>query len=368
MYENQTFEIIINRLLSRIPDTFDRREGSIIYDTLAPFAKELEKAYIALDTIITEAFPITSSREYLLLNALGYYMSPYEATHAVHIAECIFYDENKEVEIGSRFSQNTLTFETIQNLGNNQYLLRCEQAGELGNDAYGIILPIANVNGLKSAKIIGLSIPGTDEESTESFRERFSSKFGEEAFGGNYQDYKNKVNALQGVGGCKIIRCPNDEVTKVDVVIIDSQFNKPNKDVIDYVQETLHPLLPDYTEPVIENSGVGLTPIGHVVTVKPVEEVSLDITLHLDYMEGSNYGTLGSQIEEAIEQYLLEECRKKWARTDYIIVRISGIENAVLNVDGVIDIRDTEINGSLENISLDKYEIPILKTVKDVGI
>lgn len=367
MYENQTFETIINRLLSRIPDTFDRREGSIIYDTLAPFAKELEKAYIALDTIITEAFPITSSRDYLLLNALGYYMEPYQATHAVHIAECIFYDEGKEVEIGSRFSQNTLTFETISKLGENQYLLRCEQAGEIGNDAYGIILPIMNVNGLKSARIIGLSIPGTDEESTESFRERFSSKFGEEAFGGNYQDYKNKVNAQQGVGGCKIVRCPNDEVTKVDVIIIDSQFNKPNKDVIDYVQEIIHPILPGYTEPVIENSGVGLAPIGHVVTVKGVEEVPLEITLHLDYMENYNYGVLEETIKEAIEEYLLEECRKKWARTDYIIVRISGIENAVLNVEGVIDIRDTEINGSLENINLDRYEIPVLKNVRDLG-
>ena len=42
-----------------------------------------------------------------------------------------------------------------------------------------------------------------------------------------------------------------------------------------------------------------------------------------------------------------------------MIVRIAKIESAILNVDGVIDIRDTALNDVAENVILDAYSIPI---------
>nr|DAY72236.1 MAG TPA: Baseplate J like protein [Caudoviricetes sp.] len=32
MYENQTENIILNRMLEKVPNDIDKREGSIIYD------------------------------------------------------------------------------------------------------------------------------------------------------------------------------------------------------------------------------------------------------------------------------------------------------------------------------------------------
>ena len=32
MYENQTYEAILRRMLERVPEQIDKREGSIIYD------------------------------------------------------------------------------------------------------------------------------------------------------------------------------------------------------------------------------------------------------------------------------------------------------------------------------------------------
>lgn len=40
MYENVTYEDILQRMLDRVPDSMDKREGSIIYDALAPAAVE----------------------------------------------------------------------------------------------------------------------------------------------------------------------------------------------------------------------------------------------------------------------------------------------------------------------------------------
>lgn len=46
MYENKTFDVILADLLSRIPSTINKAEGSLVYNAVAPLAYELEKAYI----------------------------------------------------------------------------------------------------------------------------------------------------------------------------------------------------------------------------------------------------------------------------------------------------------------------------------
>ena len=35
-YEDITYEVILQRMLNRVPNNMDKREGSIIYDALAP--------------------------------------------------------------------------------------------------------------------------------------------------------------------------------------------------------------------------------------------------------------------------------------------------------------------------------------------
>ena len=46
MYEALTFEAILERMLGRVDDSFDKREGSVIYDALAPAAVELQLSLI----------------------------------------------------------------------------------------------------------------------------------------------------------------------------------------------------------------------------------------------------------------------------------------------------------------------------------
>ena len=51
MFEDYTFENLIKRMLARAPKEIDKREGSVIYDALAPAAAELAQMYIDLDVI-----------------------------------------------------------------------------------------------------------------------------------------------------------------------------------------------------------------------------------------------------------------------------------------------------------------------------
>ena len=48
MFEDMTFENILNDMLSRVPNDVDKREGSIIYDALAPCAYHLAQTYFQL--------------------------------------------------------------------------------------------------------------------------------------------------------------------------------------------------------------------------------------------------------------------------------------------------------------------------------
>ena len=65
MYEEITYEEILDRMLERVPDSMDKREGSVIYDALAPAAVELMQMYIELDTILQVTFADTSMGEFL---------------------------------------------------------------------------------------------------------------------------------------------------------------------------------------------------------------------------------------------------------------------------------------------------------------
>lgn len=51
MNEIPTYEEILQRCLDRISNTIDKRQGSIIYDALAPCCVELAQMYIELSGI-----------------------------------------------------------------------------------------------------------------------------------------------------------------------------------------------------------------------------------------------------------------------------------------------------------------------------
>ena len=81
-YEDITYEVILQRMLDKVPDNMDKREGSIIYDALAPAAVELQLMYIELDTILKETFADTAQRDYLVRRVAERGIEPYNATYA----------------------------------------------------------------------------------------------------------------------------------------------------------------------------------------------------------------------------------------------------------------------------------------------
>ncbi len=94
-----------------------------------------------------------------------------------------------------------------------------------------------------------------------------------------------------------------------------------------------------------------------------VEEVKINISTNITITEQANIDTIKATIESETQKYLLE-IRKTWENDNNLIVRISQIESRILNVNNVLDIANTQINGGTSNVELLSNEIPILGNVE----
>lgn len=357
MYEKMTFNNILNKAMQKVPDDFDKRQGSIIYDALAPICAELAQFYIELDRVLKEGFADTASRHYLIKRAMERGLKPFEATYSTILANL---KGNINLQGGERFSTDEeVIFYYIGEKEDEYYKLKCEQIGTIGNISYGDLLPIDNIPNLKSAKIHKIHTSGLEEEETEKFRKRYFESFRNEAFGGNRADYIEKITLLNnnidiiengGIGGIKVYRVPNGGGT-VKVVITNNSYNQPNTNLINLVQEKIDPV--DNT-----GEGTGIAPIGHFVTVEPVKSIRINIETKIDLKLGYEIEDIKPYVEESIENYIQELC-KTWQDENNIIIRISYIESHILQILGIEDVRNTTINGNAENFILDEYSIPL---------
>ncbi len=394
MYEYTTYEAILQRMLARVPDRFDKREGSVIWDTHSPTAIELQILYIELDSVLREAYGDTASREFLILRCRERGIHPREATKAV--LKGVFVPGSIDVA-GQRFNIGDMNYVVRGKIADGEYQVECETAGKAGNQFFGAMIPMEYIKGLQSAELTGILIPGEDEEGTEELRQRYFSSFRENAFGGNRADYLEKTNAIPGVGRTKVTRVWNSDVSPADMIpkegvetwydgikgtlsgdvrhwldsvfqaakqkkltiggtvlltIIDSEFGPASETLVEAVQAAIDP-------EVNAGEGFGLAPIGHVVRVESAAARTVDIRTDITFEPGYGWGSLQAPIEDAIAAYLLE-LRKGWAEASSLVVRISQIDNRILNVPGIIDVQETLVNGARGNLELGEYEIPVL--------
>lgn len=348
MYENISYEQILKRMLDRVPNSFDKREGSIIYDALAPAAMELMGMYIEINTILKETFGDTASRDFLIRRARERGVIPQPSTHAV--LKAVSKPDTVDIKVGSRFSLEDLNYEVLEKIRDGEYKIKCESLGVVGNKYFGSMIPIDYIQGLQNIEITELLIPGEDEEDTEIFRKRYFDSFDSKAYGGNVEDYLKKTNSIPGVGSTKVTPVWNGGGT-VKLTILDSNFDKANETLIETVQNII--------DPTMDATGIGIAPIGHIVTVDTVKEVMINISTLMTFEETYSFESVKANIMEVISKYLLE-IRKQWANQDNPIVRIAQIESRILAIDGIIDIINTQINGSYNNLTLNKYQIPVI--------
>ena len=142
------------------------------------------------------------------------------------------------------------------------------------------------------------------------------------------------------------------------LVIIDSTFSKPSTTLINAVQTAIDPTQN-------QGKGVGIAPIGHVVTVVGCDETTVNIETHITFQEGWSWEALKPYVEAAIDEYF-KELSTEWDSNSNLIVRISQIETRLLDLTGVLDIADTTLNGVAQNLTVAADNIPVRGDITNV--
>ena len=352
--EIPTYEELLQRCLDRIPSTLDKRQASVIYNALAPCCAELAQLWIKLASTYDLVFVDTAVGEALdaLVKQNG--MTRKESTYALRKGEF-----NMVVPVGSRFSDGTLNYIVTENItGTNNSRLECETAGAVGNTYYGSLIPISYIDGLTTAELTDIIDSGEDIESDDVLRERYLEWVTAPEFGGNISDYQVKVKALTGVGGCKVIPVWNGGGT-VKLIITNSTYGVPDQSLIDYVQQEV--------DPTGDQTGLGIAPIGHVVTVVGAEEASLSVACKLVLETGKTIEDVQTNINNIVDNYF-SYLASTWDSQENLIIRISQLETRVLGVDGVLDINSLTVNGTTNNIQLTSAQIPVKNGDVDINV
>lgn len=339
MYENMTFDSIMQRMLDAVPDTIDKREGSVVYDALAPAAIELQNLYIELDVVLNQTFVDTATGEYLERRCAERGITKKDASSV--IVQGVFTPSGVDVD-GKRFRSGDYTY-----VSDATGKLTCETAGTAPNGNMGDLIPIDYIEGLETARISEILILGEDREDDEALRAKFFLTIAEPAFGGNPADYKEKTKAIEGVSACKVTPVWNGGGT-VLLTVLGANYTVPTGTLVSKVQTEIN----------------GIAPIGHVVTVKGAVATTINVTSKITYENGWSWESSGGYIEQAIDAYFAE-LAATWDENENLIVRVSQLESRILSCAGVLDIQDTAINGVTNYIQLDSDKIPARGSVSD---
>lgn len=362
IFDENTFENVLERNLDRISDEFDKREGSVIYDAIAPMAIEISLLYSYLDFLFKNAFGDTANRYWLIERAKERGIEPYNATNAVIIGRF-----DAKLNIGDRFFIDDIYY-TVSKLQKEEkgmffYELICNEKGRVGNLKGGKLTPTRTIRNLNLAEIYKLAILGEDEEDTEDFRQRYFETIKSIAYGGNIDDYRKKVKDIDGVGLVKVIPVWNGGGT-VKLIITDSEFKEPTSELISKVQEIIDPIP-------FHQKGVGIAPIGHYVTVVGAKLKKINITCEILKSRNSNLEEIKREVKSNIEEYFKGQ-REKWGTYEKVDsniyvendIRLAKITSIVLNVADVIDYETIKFTDTDKKIfELSEDELPVLGDV-----
>lgn len=346
------YEQILSNMLNKLPDNYDKRQGSILYDILAPCALELAAYYQTLEAYLDLSFVETSTGSYLEKRTAELGIKREPAEPMIITAEIKDMDGNlMSGLIGKRFSANGLVFKAseIDDENPNITRLECEQPGNVGFLLTDELIPLDYIAGFGSIEVKNITL-GKNAETDDELRKKYISIVNHPAYGGNAADYKQKTKELEGVGGVNVIPTWNGGGT-VKLVIINSSYKKPDAALISSVQEAIDPL--DN-----QGTGVGIAPIGHVVKVEGIQEVSLKIGTILALQPDWKLDDIKESVTEVVDNYFTE-LAALWEDTENLVVRKSQIETRLLDLEGVADVFNTTIQDKEENYTLGKFDIPV---------
>lgn len=349
MFEDRTYESILDEMLAAAPAGIDTRQGSIYYDAVAACALKLASFYVDAGIILELVSVTTATGTYLDDKGQEYGVSRNPATPAKYQ----FVYEGTKPEAGTRFFADDLYFYLEDNDG--ALYLVSEEGGEGANN---IIVgtratPVNTVDGLTRAEFGPLLEPGQDTESDENYRSRIQDKIGGPAQNGNKYHYKSWCEEVAGVGRARIIPLWNGENT-VKGVLIDPDGKPVSETVVERVQE--------HIDPGGTGLGEGAANIGAHFTAAAATTTSITVSCTVTIADGYTLEGVRESALASVQSYL-KDLALNTPDEEEMVVRISRIGAMIYAIPGIVDYSDLMVNNGTGNISIPSDHVAVLEEV-----
>ncbi|MBA9087615.1 putative phage protein gp47/JayE [Fontibacillus solani] len=360
--EEQTEELIMQRMLNRVPADIDKAEGSFIWDSQAPAAFMLSEAATWAQQVLERGFASTTFGAYLDLRTAEHGVVRRAAVAATGqaafrgtpgktvAAGSIVATPADEVTGEASMEYETLDSVTLDDNGKGSTAIRAVIPGKNGNVPAGVATimstPISGISAVTNEhEILG----GADIESDESLLERYYLQVRNQGTSGNKAQYLKWGGEVAGVGGVQVIPLWNGPGT-VGIYLLDTEKRAASSEIVQAVQQ--------YIDPTKDGQGEGMAPAGAVVSVMPAQEVPVNISVKLTLASGASLADVQNLISTGVKGYL-----KQLAFEDPL-VRYTRIAAILLDIPPIIDYSELTVNSNQDtNLEIGTGQVAVLGTV-----
>lgn len=339
----------IEKMLAKVPSDYDKREGSVFYDTLKPASMVIDAVRQEIAESLKLRFASTSSGTYLdkIASDVGITRKPaVKAQGEVTISG----ENGTVIEAGTKVASDTLVFSTIEEAtiesGSVRVRIMADVAGSQGNVPPSAInsFPVT-ISGLNTVTNEQELRGGQEEETDEALRERYFIKVREPATSGNVYHYRRWALEVIGIGGVKVFPLHNGPGT-VKLIIVDTKMQQASKDLIEAVKAHIEQV----------------KPIGATVEVVSATNKEISVSAKVKILPSTTLSKVQSAFSTALKDYF----RCVSFDLDYVSLAKTG--NILLSVEGVTDYTELKLNASGANVSLEETEIPVVSSVAIEGM
>ena len=362
-FAGQTFEVIQNRMLQRLPDGSDVREGSTYWDILAPVGIEISQVYSSMAEAIELSLITESVGVFLDLKAIEYGLTRVKAQKAT--TDITFtVSAATTIPAGTRVSnqiipgETIIEFETDEDLmlnaaGSGTISATAVISGNSGNIvANSITNLVSTVGNITAVDNTIASSGGRDREEDDVFRSRILREAQLPSRGGNKADYERWAREASRLVHKVGIFSLKSGAGTVKVSVLGANNALLSSDTVTVIQNYISP---------VARSGEGKSPIGALVTVENATLVDINVAVDITIGSGFTSSVIVDVVEENITGYF--NALDIGQDVDYFDLGI-----IIKNTEGVhtftaLTIQEGSMTAVSENIVMDDDEKASIDTI-----
>ncbi|MGD6845225.1 baseplate J/gp47 family protein [Bacillus infantis] len=348
---NLTRDEIHKEMLNDVSDTYDKSEGSFIYDSTKPAAIQFEKFSTSLenakDKLSIENLAGTELEQRIFERTGIKRKGATKASDYVEITGL----PGSVVNIGDKVASDNVFYSSMEvkvvdSSGKALVLFECDEYGTVGNVPANAIrfIPVT-LPGIISVTNPSSFTDGYEAETDAALLERYFERIQTPSTSNNKFHFRNWAKEVTGVGDARVFPLWNGDNT-VKVVIIDSNMQPADQELIASVQE--------YIDPEAAGLGEGQSSLGSFCTVVSANAV----TINISFIGTLQAGFSLLDIQQSVSEKLMEYLRAIAFQQGF--VSYAQIGSMILNSTGILDYSQLLVNDGVFNITVAEDEVAVL--------